>query len=199
MKTLIKNLTDHGFKVQLFDNPDLLIDHVCNLVGTGHSIGMGGCETVRELGLLNSLQEQGNTIYALGYQHEMERGEIIKKAHTADFFFSSANAISEDGTIINIDGTSNRVSSICYGPGTVVFIIGRNKITQTVADGIYRAKNIAAPKNAVNLGRKTPCATTGKCMDCNSSDRMCRSTLLLERPPRNKDVYVFLINKDYGF
>ena len=49
-------------------------------------------------------------------------------AYDADVFLSSANAITDDGIMVNIDGNSNRVSCIAQGPKKVIFIVGINKV-----------------------------------------------------------------------
>ena len=114
-------------------------------------------------------------------------------------FLASCNAITEDGILINIDGSSNRVSAIAFGPKKVVFIVGMNKVCSDVDGAMKRARNIAAPINAQRFGLSTPCAKTGSCMDCKSPDTIC-CQFLLTRFSRIKDrINVILVNEDLGF
>lgn len=116
-----------------------------------------------------------------------------------DYFISSANAMSEDGVIVNIDGNSNRVAAICYGPEHVLMIVGMNKVVRTKEDAYQRAKYIAAPINAQRFGLDTPCAKLGKCMDCQLEQCIC-CQILTTRYSRHKGrIKVILVNEDLGF
>ncbi|HCA21328.1 MAG TPA: lactate utilization protein, partial [Lachnospiraceae bacterium] len=120
-------------------------------------------------------------------------------AYDADFFLSSANAMTEDGIIVNIDGNSNRVSAIAQGPKKVLFIVGMNKICNDSDSAMKRARNVAAPINAQRFGLSTPCSKTGACMDCKSPDTIC-CQFLITRFSRHKDrIHVILVNDDLGF
>ncbi len=121
------------------------------------------------------------------------------KTYDADFFISSANAITEDGVIINIDGNSNRVSAIAQGPKKVLFIIGMNKVCCDSDAAMKRARSVAAPVNAQRVGVSTPCVETGSCIDCKSPDTIC-CQFLITRFSRHKDrIHVILVNEDLGF
>ena len=88
-------------------------------------------------------------------------------------YFTSTNAITENGELYNVDGNGNRVAAMLYGPDKVIVIAGVNKIVKNVEEAINRNKEIAAPANAKRIGTNTPCKTTGYCMDCYSPDRIC--------------------------
>ena len=94
-------------------------------------------------------------------------------AYDADVFLASANAMTEDGVLVNIDGNANRVSCIANGPKHVLFIVGMNKVANDIDSAMKRARNVAAPINAQRFGLDTPCAKTGSCMDCKSPDTIC--------------------------
>ena len=120
-------------------------------------------------------------------------------AYDADVFLSSANAITEDGVMINIDGNANRVSAIAQGPKKVIFIVGMNKICSDVDSALKRARNVAAPINVQRFGLSTPCSRTGSCMDCKSPDTIC-CQFLITRYSRHKDrIHVILVNDTLGF
>ena len=121
------------------------------------------------------------------------------KAYTCDVFISSANAITNDGILVNIDGNSNRVSAIAFGPEKVIFIVGMNKVASDVDGAIKRARNEAAPINAQRFGLDTPCAKTGACMNCKSADTIC-CQFLITRYSKHKDrIHVILVNDELGF
>ena len=120
-------------------------------------------------------------------------------AAEADIYITSVNGVSEDGTLINIDGAGNRISSTAYGHEKVYFIIGRNKVEENFEKALFRARNIAAPKNAQRLKKKTPCAVKGdKCYDCNSPERICRGFMIIERAISSMKMEVIVIDEDLG-
>jgi hypothetical protein len=121
------------------------------------------------------------------------------QAYDADFFLTSANAMTEDGVMVNIDGNSNRVSAIAQGPKHVIVIAGMNKVCADVDAAMKRARNVAAPINAQRFGLSTPCAKTGSCMDCKSPDTIC-CQFLITRYSRHADrIQVILVNDVLGF
>jgi hypothetical protein len=124
----------------------------------------------------------------------MRKGQL-----TCDVFFSSTNALTLDGKLVNIDGTGNRVASMIFGPGHVVLIVGANKITDDLQQAMIRAKHLAAPMNAMRLNLKTPCATTGYCSDCNSEDRICKVTTIIEYKPDLTNFTVILVGEEIGY
>ena len=113
---------------------------------------------------------------------------------------ASANAITADSRIVNIDGRGNRVAASVSGPKKVVYVIGRNKIVEGGIDAaIARIKAKACPPNCVRLGKKTPCAATGKCADCDSPDRICKVTAIFDRRPTGTPTAVYVVDADLGY
>ena len=150
------------------------------------SVGWGGSETIKEIGAREALETSGKEIR--DHQTQM------------DLFLLSANAITEDGVIVNIDGTGNRVAASIYGPKRVVYVIGRNKIVAGgVLEAVARAKKFASPPNCRRLSRKTPCAATGACADCDSPDRICKVTAIFDRCPTYTSTLVVLVDADLGY
>ena len=161
------------------------------------SVTMGGGMSVHEIGLVETLK-QGNYNFLDRDACEDKRAAVLA-AYDADFFLSSANAITDDGILVNIDGNSNRVSAIAQGPKKVLFIVGMNKVCPDVDSAMKRARNVAAPINAQRFGLSTPCSKTGKCMDCKSPDTIC-CQFLITRFSRHKDrIHVILVGEDLGF
>ena len=153
--------------------------------------------SAQEIGLVDAVKK-GNYNFIDRYEGNDRRAKELE-AYDADFYLASANAMTEDGVIINIDGNSNRVSSIAYGPKKVLFIVGMNKICNDVDGAMKRARNVAAPINAQRFGLQTPCSNTGACMDCKSPDTIC-CQFLMTRFSKHKDrIHVILVNDNLGF
>lgn len=170
------------------------------LIPEGASIAMGGAMSAHEIGLVEALKTGSyNFIDRDKAKNPEEKRAAMLAAYDADFFLSSANAMTEDGIIVNIDGNSNRVSAIAQGPKQVLFIVGMNKICDDLDGAMKRARNVAAPINAQRFGLATPCAKTGSCMDCKSPDTIC-CQFLITRFSRHKDrIHVILVNDSLGF
>ncbi|MBQ2323077.1 MAG: lactate utilization protein [Oscillospiraceae bacterium] len=164
----------------------------------GKTVGFGGSVTLRELGLFDSLSAH-NTVNS----HWNPLGGItdaLREAAHTDVYLSSVNALAETGEIINIDGTGNRVSSMLYGHDKVYLVIGRNKIAPDYDRALWRARNIAAPKNAMRLGVKTPCAVKGdRCYNCRSPQRICRALVVLWECVKSCEIEIVLVDEDLGY
>lgn len=167
------------------------------LIPEGSSVTKGGSMSVLEIGLDEALKN-GNYRYCdRDAATDKRAAEIF--AYTADVYLGSANAITEDGVLINIDGNSNRVSAYAYGPGKLVLIVGMNKVAADVDAGMKRARNEAATINAQRFGLNTPCSKTGACINCKSPDTIC-CQFLITRYSRHKDrIHVILVNDNLGF
>ena len=125
--------------------------------------------------------------------------QIYLKAFSADYYLTSANAISEDGVIVNIDGNGNRVAAITWGPKHVVFVIGMNKVAQTVEGALARARSTAAPINAQRFEIKTPCQADGRCHNCNSADSICSYVHFLRNSRQQGRHIVVLVGENLGY
>jgi len=196
----IKALESNFFDAASFSDRQALVDKVMGFVKPKMKIGFGGSITVRSLGILERLKDKDVEIldhWKPGLTKE-EINEIRFKQLTCDVFLSSANAITEKGEIINVDGNGNRTNSTTYGPKKVIIIAGYNKIVPDINAGLERVKNVAAPMNAKRLNLSLPCAETGHCHDCKSEGRICRIISIMQRRPGGTDVSVFLINEDLG-
>ena len=158
---------------------------------------MGGAMSAHEIGLPQALAE-GNYNFIDRDKMEDKRAAMMA-AYDADFFLASANAMTEDGVIVNIDGNSNRVSAIAQGPRHVLFIVGMNKICDDVDGALKRARNVAAPINAQRFGLNTPCTKTGSCMDCKTPDTICCQFLITRYSKHPGRIHVILVNDYLGF
>ncbi len=196
---IAKNLENNSFEVSLFDTKEEASEYLNKKID-GTSVGFGGSATVSEMGLFESLSKHNETFYH-GYVPEGKtKNEIINSAQNADIYISSANAITYNGEIVNIDGRGNRVASTLHGHKKVYIIVGQNKFEPTLDKAIYRARNIAAPKNAKRLNRKTPCAIKAdKCYDCNSPDRICCGLVVHYKKVFSCDMEIVIIKENLGY
>lgn len=168
-----------------------------SLIPEGSSVARGGSMSVNEIGLADALIN-GNYNYCNRDEATDKRAAELF-AYDSDVFIGSANAITEDGILVNIDANSNRVSAIAYGPRKVILVVGINKLCADVDAAIKRARNEAAPINAQRFGLNTPCTNTGACMNCKSPDTIC-CQFLITRFSRHKDrIHVILVNDNLGF
>ena len=168
-----------------------------SLIPEKSAVTMGGAMSAHEIGLVKALQE-GDYNFIDRDAYEDKRAAMLA-AYDADVFLSSANAMTEDGILVNIDGNSNRVSAIAQGPKKVVFIVGMNKICDDIDGAIKRARNVAAPINAQRFGLSTPCCKTGSCMDCKSPDTICCQFLITRFSRHEGRIHVILVNDSLGF
>ena len=168
-----------------------------SLIPEGSSVTMGGALSAHEVGLVEAVKT-GSFRFIDRAAFENPR-EAMLAAYDADWFLSSANAMTEDGVLVNIDGNANRVSCIANGPKHVLFIVGMNKVCSDIDGAMKRARNVAAPINAQRFGLNTPCSKTGACMNCKSPDTIC-CQFLITRFSRHKDrIHVILVNDTLGF
>ncbi len=194
---LEKELSRNGFVPIFFEDVGQAKEYILKHIEKDESVGIGGSTTIEELQIYDVLKERGNPVY-WHWKSENKKQEL-EYARDAQVYLASANALTFDGKIVNMDGTGNRVSSIIHGHERVYIIVGKNKLCKDYNEAIERIKNIAAPKNAKRLDTDTPCKFTGKCNDCNSPDRMCSVETILHRNPTGTQIYVCLIDKELGY
>ena len=176
------------------------VNKVSELIADGSLVTWGGSMTIRDMGIPQALKNRG-TLEVLDRDVVADRDEVVKiyeRAFTADVYLSSANAISEDGVIVNIDGNGNRVAAITWGPKKVIFIIGVNKVAQTVEAALQRARSTASPINAARFDIKTPCQTDGVCHNCNSPECICNYVHFLRNSPHGRHTVV-LVGDEFGY
>jgi hypothetical protein len=200
-KKAIEKLEAHGFKAVYVKTKEEAVKEIWKHVTPKAKVGAGGSVTVRELGILGQLEAKGHTLYdhwKPGIPKENILG-IRKSQMTSDLFLGSANAITMEGELVNIDGVGNRVNSITFGPGKVILVAGYNKMVENVQEAIKRIKNVASPLNAKRLNIDVPCAKLGECVDCNSPNRICRVVTIHERRPMLTDILIILVGEELGY
>ncbi|MDT8902392.1 lactate utilization protein [Anaeroselena agilis] len=165
-------------------------------------IAMGNSLTLRETGIFDALTD-GRYNVINQFEQGISADENLrrrKQGLLADVYFTSANAVSLDGELFNIDGKGNRVAAMLFGPERVIVVVGRNKLVRDQAQAWQRLREATAPALARRLKRSTPCAVTGTCADCNSPERICRCyTVISSQMPAGKDrIHVIIVNEDLG-
>ena len=168
-----------------------------DLIPEDSTVTMGGAMSAHEIGLVDALIN-GNYDF-LDRDKAADKRAAMLAAYDADVFLSSANAITNDGVMVNIDGNSNRVSAIAQGPKKVVFIVGMNKVCSDIDAAMKRARTVAAPTNAQRFGMSTPCAKTGTCFNCKSPDTICCQFLITRYSRHEGRIHVILVNDNLGF
>ena len=197
IETAVKAFEKNGFRVKQFDTAKDAAEFISADIA-GKTIGIGGSMTVKDMGLYEMLSEN-NTVY---WHWITSDNETRDKANSAQVYITSANAVSETGEIVNIDGTGNRISSALYGHERVIIIVGKNKIAEDLDAAVFRARNVAAPLNARRLNRRTPCALSEpmKCHNCSSPERICNGlTVTMRKMGGIKDMDIIIIGEDLGY
>lgn len=194
----VENLQKNGYLVSVFETAGEASEYLDQQID-GKTVGFGGSITLQDLGIYDMLAKHNAC-----HWHWPKAGhavpEVIKAAAAADIYLTSVNALSENGEMVNIDGTGNRVASTLFGHEKVYFVVGINKIEADLAAAIDRARNVASPLNAKRLGRKTPCAVKGdKCYDCNSPERICNGMVVHFKKMGSCAMEVVLVKENLGY
>ena len=196
-ETVIKGLKSRNMTGYYAATKEEALKQVMDLIPEGSTVTMGGCMSAHEIGLVEELKK-GNYNFIDRDKAEDKRAAMLL-AYDADVFLSSANAMTDDGILVNIDGNANRVSCIAQGPKKVVFIVSMNKVMSDLDSAMKRARNVAAPANAQRFNIDTPCKKTGKCFDCKSPTTICCQMLITRYSMHPGRINVVLVNDELGF
>lgn len=199
-KTLIAKMEKRHFEAHYCTTKKEALALALSLIPDGASVTHGGCMTIEEIGLVDAVK-QGvyNYIDRSIATTPEEKREAIAKGMMAHTFLMSANAISRDGELVNIDGFGNRIALLAYGPDQVIVLAGMNKVAGSLESAVNRARNEAAPINCVRLNRQTPCLSTGVCGDCHSADCICSNIVITRNNPIPGRIKVILIGEACGY
>ena len=197
---VIKSLARRNIKACYCPTAGEAVEKLLSLIPHGSSVTWGGSMSIRDIGIPAALDATGKyEVYDRDKAPDRAAAtEIYLKAFTCDYYLSSANAITEDGVIVNIDGTGNRVAAITFGPRNVVFVIGMNKLTQDIDSALARARSLAAPVNTARFDIQTPCKIDGVCHNCLSDDCICNYIHYLRHSPKGKHK-VILVGESIGY
>lgn len=204
MKDTLNRVADalraRGFDASVFETAAEAAAFILSDVPAGQTVAIGGSSTVKEMDLQTQLRQAGHEVLWHWEVEPAKRAALLHEAMNAPVYLCSANAITEDGLMVQIDGTGNRVAAMCYGPNTVYVIIGRNKVVQGgYQQAVRRIKQVACPGNARRLNLDTPCGKTGNCDVSACKNSMCHMTVSFDLAPGGKRTQVVLVNEDLGY
>ncbi len=199
-ETIVRNLKKRHFEAYFCETAEEAVKKALELIPEGASVSWGGSMTIRDMGLTKALKE-GN--YQVTDRDEAVSEEEVRKAYRAafdaEYYLTSANAVSEDGVLVNIDGRGNRVAAMVYGPEYVIVVAGLNKVAKTVEEAVSRARNVAAPTNQHRFDHRTPCMSAGICENCLSPDCICNQILITRNASPAGRIKVILVGEDLGY
>lgn len=210
-KTL-NNLRKNNMQAFYCETSAEALELVKTLMNKGDTVTHGGSVTLKQTGVADLLKS-GDYNYLDRSREGITREqveEVYRKTYSADVYFSSSNAVTENGELYNVDGNSNRVSAILYGPKSVVMLCGYNKIVKDIDEAVYRVKTVAAPPNAKRLGLETYCASAGECLSCSkdgsfmcdgcrSESRICCNYVISAKQRHKDRIKVIIIGEELGY
>ena len=195
-----KAFNQNHIELLFLNNQEELLKYLDNLIEENQTVGVGGSMTLFETGVIDYLRKKPIR-FLDRYQEGLSTDQIENIFHQsllADVYLTSSNAIDRNGNLYNIDGHGNRVAAMIYGPKKVVVIVGMNKIFDDELSAIQHIKNMSCPANALRLHKTTPCVQVGKCVDCQSDDRICSAYVKIARQPLGR-MTVLVINEELGY
>lgn len=197
---VIKGLESRNMTGYYVETKEEALQKALEIIPKGSSIGWGGSVSIAEIGLKEAVCNGDYTVFNRDVcATPEEKREVELKVFGSDYFLCSSNAITEDGILVNIDGNSNRVAAIAYGPLHVVMIVGMNKVAKDIDSALSRARNIAAPINAQRFPLDTPCKKNGSCANCKSMDTICCEFLITRFSRHAGRIHVILVNEELGY
>lgn len=198
----IKALEKNNMNGYLVKNKEELLEKIQEIVKDGSLVSCGGSMTLFETGVIDLLRS-GKYKFLDRYEENLkleEIKEIHRKTFSADAYFTSTNAITENGELYNVDGNGNRIAAMLFGPDKVIVITGVNKIVKDIDAAINRNREISGPANAKRIGHNTPCKTTGTCVECNSPERICCEYAVIKRERGTNDrMNIIFLNENFGY
>ena len=198
---VIKNLNKNKMAGYYVDQQGLLISLLDELIKDGETVGCGDSVTLDQLGVFDHLRIRD--IHFLDkFQPSLtgkDKRELYLQNFRADTFVTGVNAITKKGELFNIDGNGSRVAPMLYGPDQVIVVAGVNKITDNLDEAIKRTRQIAAPLDAKRLGKSTPCAALGRCIDCSHKERFCNDFVLITGQFIKDRIKVIIVDQSLGY
>lgn len=195
-----ESFQERNIEIDYYDTREALLEALKVIVGQYNTIGVGNSQSLKVLGITETLSAMGKTVYdktLFSSKHEITK--VKKLALTSDCYISSANAISLDGKIVNVDHSGNRVAAITYGPEKVLLIVGTNKIEKTEQDAIKRALNVATPLNAKRAKRNPPCTRGEACSYCVQSERVCNYVSIIRGQHQKGRMKILVMDEPLGY
>lgn len=194
-------LQKNGFKAVYFPEQEAAAQYVLSFIDQDMKVGIGGSMTLNELGLPEKATDKGANVlnHNLPGQTPEEKLELRRQQLLSDVFLTSSNGITLEGHLVNIDGVGNRIAAMTFGPKKVIIVAGINKISKDVETALKRIELECSPKNNKRLNQPNPCVSSGVCMDCKGSTRICNIYTVTKRKPSATDVEIVLIGETLGY
>lgn len=200
LASVAKALNQNHMEATVIESKEELLEKIKKLISKDDKIFSGGSETLKETGIIEMLNNGGYDYYYRGRCDKYgEPLDVMREAFYGDWYFTSANAVTLDGELYNVDGNANRVAAISYGPKNVIVVVGYNKIVKDIKEAVERVKAIAAPANCVRLEKNTGCAVTGHCTECKTEDRICCTYTVHGYQRECGRIKVFLLPEELGY
>lgn len=194
---LISKLEKRGFTAETAESAEEAGKKALAFVKPGDKVAFGGSMTINATGIKEALA--GMDVDLIDHSKAADPEAERIRGLTSDVYFTSSNAITMDGILMNIDGTGNRCAALCYGPKKVVVVIGANKICSDEEAAFKRIKTMACPENAVRLGKKTPCGVKGVCANCIMPGETICAMTLTTRMCNTGRIHIILVNEELGY
>ena len=206
---IIEKLKRNNMNALAVETASDALEYIKNTIPSGSTVSNGGSVTLSEIGALD-LMRNGNYNFLDRMADGLSRDdieEIYRKSFFADYYLMSTNALTEDGILYNVDGNSNRVAALVYGPKNVIIVAGKNKIVKDINEAIKRVKTVAAPKNCVRLNCETYCNIKGECVcadsgdfdGCDTDSRICCNYVISSKQRKKGRITVVIVNEDLGY
>jgi len=196
------------------ENSEVACRKILDLIPQNTVVGIGDSTAVKQIGIVRALVERGTKVLDPFESKDSQidpkeaykyTERVTKEATLSDVFLTGTNALTQDGRLVNVDGNGNRVAGMFWGHPISIIVVGKNKIVRDLDEAFHRIRNTIAPnhayiRTAASRGRKLriPCAETGECRDCRSSDRVCNIFTILEGKPFHTDLNVIIVDEDLG-
>ncbi|MBU7014590.1 MAG: lactate utilization protein [Theionarchaea archaeon] len=196
LKETAHALRQHGFNTQIVSTREEACAAILSHIPLNSLVGIGDSATVRQIGIIEALHTRGTSI--INPFRGKFRRETAVASLLADIFLTGINAVTTEGSLVDVDGAGNRIAGTIFGPPEVLVVAGQNKIVKNVNEAVERLKTVIAPRHAAGMGYSLPCTQIGTCQDCNSPKRICRIEAVIRRAPMYTQTTVLLVGEDLG-
>jgi L-lactate utilization protein LutB len=184
---LIDNWKQRNIEGLYFKERKSAIDKISEVIPLSATVGFSGSVTLDELGIIKILESRGNKVFNQ-YKSQISREESLemrRQGAQADYFLSSANAVSQSGELVFLSAYGFRTAGIANARN-VIIVCGINKLTPNLEEAIKRAREYAMPLNYKRL-------------NWEPSKRMCCQTLIIEAEVVLGRLKVILVGENLGF
>lgn len=197
---VVERLKKRNFDAYYCSDREQVTALVDSLIHDGSSVAWGGSSTIRDLGLTTHMHSRNLRVIDRDMaRNPEETAQLHREGLLADCYLTSANALADDGVLVNVDGNGNRTAAMCFGPRSVIVVCGINKVCSGVEEAVSRARGVAATTNSMRFLGDTPCARTGKCFNCTSDQCICNQILITRMSKPAGRIKVILVGEELGF